>query len=92
MGMFWLKRKKTVDDIIAESFSEPGRWKSSDENNYTDTKTMATLFVDSQSRIWINGVHQSFDVQQAFFKERLKPYEELKRDKRAALEKLYECK
>lgn len=88
MGMFW-NRKKTVDDIIVDSFSEPGRWKSASDTEYVDTVTKATLVIDKQNRVWINGVHQPHKVQEAFFRERLTPYREAELAKKIALEELY---
>jgi hypothetical protein len=89
--MGWFTRKKSVDDIIADSFSQQGRWQELSKNIWTDTTTGATLQTGKQGGVCINGVPVSVKVHVAFWEMIIKPYEAEKALKRKEMEKLYEC-
>lgn len=91
MSIFNLfKRKKSLDDIISDSFYEKGRWQETSVNTWTDTKTGATLTCHRLGDMQLNGVTISDKVHNVFWDVIYTiPAKNKKKAQLDALERLY---
>lgn len=85
----WLKRKPTLDETIATTFLEQGRWVECSTNVWLDTKTEAKLFVVPRGGLRINDVPVGVKTHQAFWDMAMKPHFEAIKEKQILLDKLY---